>query len=342
MKKLLIGLFLFCVITSVTARAGVNPAAFLDIGVGARALAMGGAYTAISDDATASYWNPAGLGKIKNFQSLFMFERLTDEKWPGMEDIAPSYQFVSIVLPCSKIGIAKKGTLALSVLTFGMDNIPHTYVDTTGKIVRDTFKDTESAYFISYGVPLFVKDFYVGGSLKLISQKFTDIDGGNAFGWDLDAGAMVSLTENLNFGLIVRRGPELKWDNGHIDKDLLSSKLGISYNYKLKSKIQWLNTVDLIQKKEMPLMASFGMELSYKTVLDIAFGKLRSASFRAGVNKFTLEDRYGYADKLNNKIRWNIGGGVGVNIYTWMLKLDYTFGYHVLGSKNRVSILLEI
>src|SRR5512139_184337 len=36
-------------------------------GVGARALAMGGAYTAVADDATAGYWNPAGLTGIERF-----------------------------------------------------------------------------------------------------------------------------------------------------------------------------------------------------------------------------------------------------------------------------------
>lgn len=40
-------------------------ASFLNIGVGARGLGMGGAYTALADDANALYWNPAGLAKIE-------------------------------------------------------------------------------------------------------------------------------------------------------------------------------------------------------------------------------------------------------------------------------------
>jgi len=38
---------------------------FLNIGAGARGLAMGGAQVASAQDATAGYWNPAGLTGIK-------------------------------------------------------------------------------------------------------------------------------------------------------------------------------------------------------------------------------------------------------------------------------------
>jgi len=50
-----------------------HAAPYLRMGVGARALAMGGAFTAIADDATAAYWNPAGLTKIENIEATFMY-----------------------------------------------------------------------------------------------------------------------------------------------------------------------------------------------------------------------------------------------------------------------------
>lgn len=43
-------------------RAGTSVFQFLKIGVGARAMGMGGAFTAVADDPHAAYWNPAGLG----------------------------------------------------------------------------------------------------------------------------------------------------------------------------------------------------------------------------------------------------------------------------------------
>lgn len=47
------------------ASRAAETASFLDIGVGARALGMGGAYTALADDVNSLYWNPAGLAKLK-------------------------------------------------------------------------------------------------------------------------------------------------------------------------------------------------------------------------------------------------------------------------------------
>jgi len=45
-------------------RVATRGANFLEIGVGARAMGMGGAYTAIAQDVTALYWNPAGISHI--------------------------------------------------------------------------------------------------------------------------------------------------------------------------------------------------------------------------------------------------------------------------------------
>ncbi len=47
------------------AARGTSAAQFLDLPVGARAAAMGGAAAAISDDATALYWNPADIASVE-------------------------------------------------------------------------------------------------------------------------------------------------------------------------------------------------------------------------------------------------------------------------------------
>lgn len=49
---------------------GSSAAAFLEIGVGSRAMGLGGAYTSIESDATCMYWNPAGIGWINELEIL--------------------------------------------------------------------------------------------------------------------------------------------------------------------------------------------------------------------------------------------------------------------------------
>ena len=44
---------------------------FLNIGAGARGLAMGGAQVATVEDGTAGYWNPSGLTSIKQYPSAY-------------------------------------------------------------------------------------------------------------------------------------------------------------------------------------------------------------------------------------------------------------------------------
>ncbi|MBI5471510.1 MAG: PorV/PorQ family protein [Ignavibacteriae bacterium] len=50
--------------------SGASGAQFLSIGVGARAMGMGGAYTTVANDPTALYWNPAGITRAKGIEFL--------------------------------------------------------------------------------------------------------------------------------------------------------------------------------------------------------------------------------------------------------------------------------
>ena len=47
-------------------KVGTTAAPFLKIGIGARAVALGGNFTAIANDVSAMYWNPAGITEIGN------------------------------------------------------------------------------------------------------------------------------------------------------------------------------------------------------------------------------------------------------------------------------------
>ena len=64
--KVLRILILFCAISGIGSLSFAQDAPkysneFLAVGVGARALGMGNAFTAVTNDVTSGYWNPAGL-----------------------------------------------------------------------------------------------------------------------------------------------------------------------------------------------------------------------------------------------------------------------------------------
>ena len=61
---------------------------FLRLGAGARPLGMGGAFTAISDDATASFWNPAGLAQLQKRQIAAAYSQMFEGRRQGLLGLA--------------------------------------------------------------------------------------------------------------------------------------------------------------------------------------------------------------------------------------------------------------
>ena len=70
---------------------GTTAANFLKIGVGARASAMGGAFTALADDGSALHWNPAGLSQIENTEVSAMYNMWFQEVKQGYLSLAFSF-----------------------------------------------------------------------------------------------------------------------------------------------------------------------------------------------------------------------------------------------------------
>lgn len=77
-------------------KVGTTSAQFLGISVGARAVGMGGAFTATADDATALYWNPAGIAGLEKFQA-----NLIHTDW--LVDL--SFNVVGAVIPLGDAGV---------------------------------------------------------------------------------------------------------------------------------------------------------------------------------------------------------------------------------------------
>ena len=52
-------------------KTGTTAAKFLSIGIGPRAISMGSAFSSVANDASAIYWNPAGIAYSDQFQGFF-------------------------------------------------------------------------------------------------------------------------------------------------------------------------------------------------------------------------------------------------------------------------------
>ena len=76
-------------------RAGTSSAAFLKIGVGARAVALGESYVAVANDPSTIYWNPAGLASLQRQEIQF-----SHADWPA--DV--HYEHAAWVLPSRRFG----------------------------------------------------------------------------------------------------------------------------------------------------------------------------------------------------------------------------------------------
>ena len=109
---------------------------FLNIGAGARGLAMGSAQVASVNDGTSGYWNPAGLVGIKDHPQINLMHA---EYFAGIG----KYDFASIAFPASN----NKRTFAVTGLRFAVDDIMNTLflVEPDGSINYNNIQAFSSA-----------------------------------------------------------------------------------------------------------------------------------------------------------------------------------------------------
>lgn len=153
---------------------------FLAIGVGARALGMGGAFGAVVNDVTSGYWNPAGLLGVKGDLQI---GAMHSEYFAGIA----KYDYIGLARP-----IDSASTLGVTFVRFGIDNIPNTIdlIDPSGNIDYDritSFSSADHAFIISYARRLGIPGLQVGGNAKVIYRRVGSF--GKAWGFGLDAGA---------------------------------------------------------------------------------------------------------------------------------------------------------
>lgn len=191
------------------AEAGSAGLAFLKVGVGARAVGMGEAFTAAADDAFALYWNPAGIADIDGVDLGLMHA-----EW--FQDVRLEY-----------IGAVWGRTSDAFGLSFSFN--------TTGEIERrdrpsaeplGTFDAHDLAWGFSYARRLGER-WRAGGSFKALYEKIHLDDG---WGWAVDAGVLYDTPiEGLTAGGGLRNlGPEMTLRDESFKLPMVVS-LGLGY-----------------------------------------------------------------------------------------------------------------
>ena len=312
---------------------------FLNIGAGARGLAMGSAQVASVSDATAGYWNPAGLVNVKDYPSLSLMHA---EYFAGIG----KYDYASMAIPLND----KKRTIGLSILRFGVDDIPNTLflVEPDGSLNYNNIRSFSSAdYAFLFSYAQYVKNtddkkISFGGNAKVIHRSVGSF--AKAWGFGIDAGVQIlakkwklalaarDVTTTFNawsFSFTDKEKEALYLTNNDIpvkSTELTSPRLvaGGAYDFRLNKNLNLLAEANLdftfdgkrntvVSTNPISIDPKLGMELGYKHLIYV----------RAGVNNFqrALAD----GDTLNLKKVWIYQPSLGVGFKLKNVTIDYAF-----------------
>jgi hypothetical protein len=336
----LIPLALYLIITHATNlyAAGTSAANFLKIAPGARPAAVGEAYTSIANDASAVYWNAAGLSNVKTKEFM-----LAHNVW--FQDVQHSY--MAFALPVGSVlsrtpSNACVGFSATYLNAGSMDRR-----DSAGALTGDSFTANDVSFSLAYarslrgviGYPL-----SAGLTLKFIKQEIAQYSASAAA---FDFGAMYPFKAAgipFNLGLAVQNvGTPVKFIREEYSLPL-TYKTGISF-------------APFARSLALPLLVSFdcdfpndgepnwklGTEYSVGGMLQLRAGYINQDSLtRAALTGGTLGAS---SDSAVTRLT-GLMAGFGVNIplshfsgSKEALNLDYAFvPYGELGDTHRISL----
>jgi len=294
-------------------KTGTSASPFLKIPVGARAVAMGGSFVSVVDDASSLYWNPGGLAKMSKIGLIF-------DHMPWLGGI--KFNFLGIGIPLKQFG-----NLGVSVTSMATEEMDVTTVDNqmgTG----ETFDAASVAVGLTYSRNL-TDRFTIGATFKFINER---IYNSAANGIAMDIGTIYDTPfEGLrlgfsvaNFGTKMRiMGEDLNYrldiaPNQNGNKTIVAQVKTEEFDLPLIMRVGlsmdiWQNefnkiviSVDGINPSDNSQSINMGFEWSLFS---------NTVFVRGGYNEMFLEDRErGFA----------IGGGLNYTIESY---LDFQFGY---------------
>jgi hypothetical protein len=281
------------------------PAAFADIGYGARPVGMGGAYVALASDPYALLFNPACLPDVRGWQVSTMY--------------AKQFGIIPYTLASMAGGLGSRHGAGITVLTSG------------DEVLRET--TILAAYGWKSGNPGNpLHHFALGLTLKARMSSFgNNADGGelrirgSASGYGLDLGMCWKIDPRWTFGLLLRDA----WNRMNYVNQTLAKRYGESVPaalilgtaYTPRSNLVFVLDVDKGLYRDVQDKFSTGMEwMLFKTLF-----------FRTGLSQSLEGDP-------NRKLNF----GLGLQHFRKNLGVRFDFAYqlHFLANTPRVSISL--
>jgi outer membrane protein OmpA-like peptidoglycan-associated protein len=182
--RFVLALYVSCVLAALFSSAAFaddnHATPYLRLGAGARAFGMGGAFVGVADDATAGYWNPAGLTQVDDIALTFM--------GTGGYSYDRSHFYLGAAKSFSQLSIG------LNWINAGWDGFQG----------RDALNNPTGEFDLSDNAILFSAArrygmIAFGATGKIIDQKIADK---SETGGGLDAGALVDLGERATLGVV--------------------------------------------------------------------------------------------------------------------------------------------
>ena len=300
-------------------------AAFLEIGPGARSLGMGSAYVSVANDASAIYWNPAGIVYVSKpeVQSYYA---------PWL--VETQYYYNTAVVP---MGVY--GNLGISFTAITMDEmLVRTVQDPEPNKYGQKFDAGNIAMGIAYAKKL-TDRFSFGIQTKFIQESIWQM---KAQGFAVDIGTLFITKRNLNIGMSISNfGGKLAMqgvntlvdidvdetiygNNDRIDGNLgttqwplpLMFRFGLSREFLFSPTMKCLLSVDAIHPNNNPEYLNLGLEYN---VFDMVFLRLgKSHTF------YNLDD----GSELGLKPQQGISFGTGIKYQIPrgpLINIDYVF-----------------
>jgi hypothetical protein len=312
---------------------------FLNIGVGARAMAMGGAQISSTGDGTSSYWNPAGLTKLKESPVLTLQHA---EYFAGIG----KYDFGSIVKPLTD----GKRTVGLSVLRFAVDDIPNTLylVEPDGTVNYgniSSFSSADYAVLLSFANTIKnteEKKLSWGANGKIIYRKVGKFATALGFGFDV---GIQSIGKKGGFAIVARDATSTfnAWTFNFTDREkevlyLTNNDILVKSSENTAPRLSIGGYRDIKINNTLNLKAEGTLDVTFdgkrNTIVSTNFASIdphmglelginKSIFIRGGITNFqrALADK----DTVNQKKVWIFQPSAGVGFKVKDLTLDYAF-----------------